>query len=190
MCLPKGDTVSMVRVGRWQTVTALAAALAATAAIVANLGVDTATHHVWALAVLVLSAAVLRALGAGGPRSVLALAATMLVAQPTLHIVGEITHSHELSGDHGSSTGLLVIASHLALFVFLTAIIEAGERAGRALLTGLRRLARVLVWSLATPERATVGALREPLDVSHKQRERAPQPRRRGPPRVATVVAS
>lgn len=165
--------------GRRQPVVALAGALVS-ATIVIDVLLPVAMDHVSALVALTLAAAALRALGAGGTRSVLGLAVTMLVAQPIFHVLGESTSAHDLTTGHG----LPLIAGHLALFLALTAIIEAGERAGRAMVDGCRRLARVVSFSSVTPtpDVAAVTVPHDPPDLSHKHRERVPQPSRRGPP--------
>lgn len=175
-----------VGLGRWQAVAALSVALGLTATVI-NLMLPVAMDHVWALVLVAASAAVVRALGAGGARSVLGLAATMLVAQPVLHVIGEFTFVHDQGTDHGGLEGLPLIACHIVLFLALTAIIEAGEKAGRAVALGCRRLARVVHRCAVAPapEAVAISVPAEPPDLSHKQRERVPEPSRRGPPVLA-----
>lgn len=174
--------MSAVDTVRWRTVAAVSAALLAGTTVVA-LSLEVAMDHVWSLLALVLAAAVVRALGAGGPRSILGLAATMLVAQPALHYLGEMTATHELANHQEGQASTVLVAAHLVLFVALTSMIRAGENAGRVVALGVRRLVRVLVRPLPFPSAPrVVDPPAEPPPLSHKKRQHMAQPSRRGPP--------
>ena len=180
----------LVDVGRWRVVTALAVTLAATA-VVLGLATPIAMDHVWMLIALAVSAAVARALGSGGGRSVLAAAGAVLVVQPGLHLVGEWAHVQPDHGSHHAGlAGVVLLACHMAVTVVLVGVLCAVETACRALLAALRRLARVLVWWLsAAPAYPGTTTFGHAPALSHQQRDRAPRPPRRGPPtRLLTPV--
>ncbi|MFC5064875.1 hypothetical protein [Actinomycetospora atypica] len=174
--------MSAIGTARWRTVAALSAALLAGTTLV-TLSVEVAMDHVWSLLALVVAAAVVRALGAGNPRSILGLAATMLIAQPALHYLGEITATNELANHHDGQTSTLLVAAHLVLIVAVTAMIRAGEDAGHVVALGVRRLVRVLVQPVpSTSPYPAVDSPAEPPPMSYKKRQHVPQPSRRGPP--------
>lgn len=169
--------------GRWLTVTGLTALLAAVAALASVTSVVDA-DHVWVLAGLTVAAAASRACGHGGPRSVLILATLVLVMQPALHLVGELTD--DPLGHHGGLVGLLVVVSHIALSAVLVALMAAIDVAAVAVTAALRRLARFLTWPVAGTPDATATVVRcAPGDEqAHAPSIRALQPLRRGPPAV------
>ena len=169
--------------GRWLTVTALTLLLAAVAALATVTSVVDA-DHVWVLTGLTVAAAASRACGHGGPRSVLILATSVLVMQPALHLVGELTD--DPAGHHGGLVGLLVVVSHVALSAVLVALMAAIDVAAVAVSAALRRLARFLTWwATTTPDAATTVVRCAPGDEqAYTPPVRALQPPRRGPPAV------
>ncbi len=173
---------------RWRTVAALATVSVALATI-ATLTLTIATDHVWALVVTVVAAAVVRAACAGGVTSILCLAGTMVIGQPIMHMLGELTHSHDLVADHSTFAGLVLVAFHLALFVVLTALIAAVDTAGRALVARFRRLVRIVLRMVEPLQHAAVKPRVEPPTRRHKQRLRARLPGRRGPPALLVALS-
>ena len=174
---------------RWRAVAALATVSVALATI-ATLTLTIATDHVWALVVTVVAAAVVRAACAGGVTSILCLAGTMVIGQPVMHVLGELTHAHDLAADHSTVAGLVLVAFHVALFVVLTALIAAVDTAGRALVARFRRLVRIVLRTVGPLEYAVVRPRVERPTRRPKQRLSARLPGRRGPPALLVALAS
>lgn len=173
-----------IGVRRWLSVAAVSATVGV-AALVTVLTTSVAADHLVALAGLVVVAAVARALGEGGPRSVLALAAVMLACQPLLHVLSEAT---QVGGDHvvalGGLVGVVQLLGHVTLLATVIAIVGTSERLGRLpIIAALRRLVRVLVSPMPAMSTPAVPTGRpQAIALAHKQRECAPEPPRRGPP--------
>lgn len=146
--------------------------------------------HLWVMGALVVAAAVVRAVGEGGPRSVLALAGVVLIAQPALHTVGELLGPEGRVVTHGGIAGLLLLASHISFTALLIGVLVASESAARVAVSAarvavsaMRRLLRVLIRpTRANPETEALKVVTGTPHLSHEQRARAPQPPRRGPP--------
>ncbi|MDD7966164.1 hypothetical protein [Actinomycetospora lemnae] len=167
--------------------TLLTVALATITTVTSTLAAD----HVWALAIAVVAAAVVRAVCAGGVTSILCLAAAMVVGQPAMHALGELTHAHDLVTDHHSTfAGLVLVAVHVALFVVFTALIAAGDMAGRAVVARFRRLVRIVLRTARPPLSAAVRPGVEPPIRRPRQRLRPRLPERRGPPSVLVALAA
>lgn len=179
--------MSVVDDARWQTVIGLTSGSVALATI-ATVMAPIATDHVWALGIAVVAAAVVRAASAGGVRSILCLAAAMVIAQPFMHVVGGLMHPDLHLADHSTVAGLVLLAYHVALFVVLTTSAAAIDLAGGVLLARFRRLVRI---ALRTGPRLQCDAVRPRVEFPnqrHKQRLRARLPDRRGPPTSATAL--
>lgn len=151
-------------------------------AAITTLGAPFATEHVWALVVAVVAAAVVRAASSGGVRSILCLAGAMVVAQPTMHLLVESTHSHDFLADYTTVAGLVVVAVHMALFVVLTAVVAASDLAGRALAARFRRLVRIALRTFTSLKYAAVRPRGEAPVRRRKQRLGGCLVSRRGPP--------
>lgn len=170
-------------VSRWRLVATLTAGLAILA-VVGELATSLATDHLWVLVALVVLAAGARALAHGGARSILVLAGLTLVSQPALHLLGELTHTDDdYLVAHGGVLSGLMLATHLAVVATMVAGLGATERLVQVFTAALRRLARVftspvLGFSLSAPAHLCS----HPVVLSHSERERSPQPPRRGPP--------
>ena len=180
--------MSGLRDARWRAVATLAAVSVALATI-ATLTSTIATDHVWALAILVVAAGVVRAACAGGVTSILCLAGTMVIGQPIMHMIGELTHSHALAAHHSAFACLVLIAFHVALFVVLTALTAAVDAAGRALVARFRRLVRIVLRTVGPLRYASVTPRVGPPTRRPKVRLRARLPERRGPPAVLVALA-
>lgn len=172
---------------RWRAVAALSVGAAALA-LVTSLTTPDATDHAWALVIAVVAAAVVRAAGSGGVRSILCLAGAMVVAQPAMHLAVEFTHSHDLLADHTTVAGLVLVAFHVALFVVLTSVVAAGDMAGRAFMARFRRLVRIVLRSLLSVEYAALRFAVEPPVSRRMQRLGACLLNRRGPPVPCVVL--
>jgi hypothetical protein len=168
-------------VARWRAFAGVTALL--TAVILLGWAAEVDTDHLWILVGLAAGAAVSRAVGCGGPRSIVALTALVLLSQPALHAIGEAgqgDRSPVLA--HTGLTGLLLLVGHIVLAAALVGGLAAVETLARRLAATVSRWTRVMVWSIPStpvPGAATVAALVP--DLSHA-RHRAPRPPRRGPP--------
>ena len=178
-----------LRDARWRAVATLATVSVALGTI-ATLTSAVATDHVWPLVVLVVAAGVVRAACAGGVTSILCLAGTMVIGQPMIHMLGELTHSHALAANHSIVACLVLIAFHVALFVLLTALTTAGDAAVRALLARFRRLVRIVLRTVRPLEHAVTRPSVEAPTRRHKQRLRTRLPDRRGPPALVVALAA
>ena len=181
--------MSGLRDARWRAVATLATVSVALATI-ATLTSTIAPNHMWALVILVVAAGVVRAACAGGVTSILCLAGTMLIGQPIMHIVGELTHSHAFAAHHSTFACLVLITFHVALFVVLTALTAAVDTVGGALLGRFRRLVRIVLRTVGALQYNAVTPGVEPPTRRHKQRLRARLPGRRGPPALLVALAS
>lgn len=173
--------MSVLRDARWRAVAALTTVCAGLA-VLTTLTAPVASEHAWALVIAVVAAAVLRAASSGGVRSILCLAGAMIVAQPTMHLVVEFTHSHDLLADHTTFAGLVLVAVHVTLFVVLTAVVAASDLAGRALLARFRRLVPIALRTCMSFEYTAVLPRGEAPLRRRKQRLGACLLSRRGPP--------
>ncbi len=181
--------MSGLRDSRWRAVATLATVSVALATI-ATLTSTVATDHAWALAILVVAAGVVRAACEGGVTSIMCLAGTMVIGQPIMHLIGELTHSHALAASHSVVACLVLIAFHVALFVVLTALTTACDTAGRALLARFRRLVRVVLRTVGPVQYDALPLRFRPPARRPKQRLSARLPERRGPPAVLVALAS
>lgn len=173
--------MSVLRDARWRVVAILSTVCTGLATIT-TLAAPAASEHAWALVVAVVFAAVMRAACSGGVRSIVCLAGAMVVAQPAMHLVVELTHSHDFLADHTTVAGLVLVGFHVALFAVLTAVVAAGDLAGRALVARFRRLVRTALRTLTSFEYASVRPRGEAPVRRRKQRLGACLVCRRGPP--------